>query len=388
MKNSCNVMQDLFVPYLDNTCSDESRALLEQHLEECEACRKTMETYQSSVPSVDIQANVVSKKPFIRIHRRMKLFIIVIVVLLILILPVAVYQIYGRTHNFYEADKLFLGLDNSDFINASRLNDLEARTCSMYRTMYYTLQIRNGTVDSKATLSELVEESNSLDQVVCDYENAEIVYDEDFNTIIVTIPLLLPDDDTPTVVQLAGSRVGCGKYSFSEITLYPRNMLEEKYVALDYANAIFDSLDAWPFTGRFTCMVESWKKYDLPVTAPDKPRDYCDTDVKIPSGVYMYMHDDGKEDTLTIYEDGTLMYEFSREKIDTNWFPYEYPSVLEYVYCTANPCPYFIIEGDNGFELVIRYEKTGIRNTRTIEFLKDGSLYWRNQIFTRIGDTK
>ena len=36
MKNSCDVIQDLFVPYLDDTCSEESRRLLNEHLESCE----------------------------------------------------------------------------------------------------------------------------------------------------------------------------------------------------------------------------------------------------------------------------------------------------------------------------------------------------------------
>ena len=85
MNNSCNVMQDLFVPYLDETCSEESRAVLEQHLKECKSCRMAMETYQSPIPSVDVRANMQAEKPFKKIRRKIRFFIVAFVVLLILI---------------------------------------------------------------------------------------------------------------------------------------------------------------------------------------------------------------------------------------------------------------------------------------------------------------
>lgn len=40
MKVSCEVVKDLLPLYCDNVCSGESKALVEEHLEECEACRE------------------------------------------------------------------------------------------------------------------------------------------------------------------------------------------------------------------------------------------------------------------------------------------------------------------------------------------------------------
>lgn len=39
MKMQCNVIQDLLPLYHDRICSTESRALVEEHLKECEACK-------------------------------------------------------------------------------------------------------------------------------------------------------------------------------------------------------------------------------------------------------------------------------------------------------------------------------------------------------------
>ncbi len=43
MKLSCNVAKDLLPLYHDGVCSDESRALVEAHLESCESCRALLQ---------------------------------------------------------------------------------------------------------------------------------------------------------------------------------------------------------------------------------------------------------------------------------------------------------------------------------------------------------
>ena len=43
MKLNCKVIEDLLPLYLDEVCSEESRQLVEEHLADCEACRKLVE---------------------------------------------------------------------------------------------------------------------------------------------------------------------------------------------------------------------------------------------------------------------------------------------------------------------------------------------------------
>lgn len=55
MKLSCNVTQDLLPLYHDGVCSEESRTLVAQHLEECEACKKIMEDLNAApAPEVHV----------------------------------------------------------------------------------------------------------------------------------------------------------------------------------------------------------------------------------------------------------------------------------------------------------------------------------------------
>ncbi|MEW9095514.1 MAG: zf-HC2 domain-containing protein [Clostridiaceae bacterium] len=44
MKISCDVIRDLLPLYYDNICSEESRKLVNEHIETCEKCRMELES--------------------------------------------------------------------------------------------------------------------------------------------------------------------------------------------------------------------------------------------------------------------------------------------------------------------------------------------------------
>ena len=47
---SCEVIQDLLPLYEDQYCSEASRVLVEEHLKECEICRKKSKSFQAEIP--------------------------------------------------------------------------------------------------------------------------------------------------------------------------------------------------------------------------------------------------------------------------------------------------------------------------------------------------
>ena len=49
-KNDCNVVRDLMPLVLDRVASDESRALVEEHMNSCEECRKQYEEMKADMP--------------------------------------------------------------------------------------------------------------------------------------------------------------------------------------------------------------------------------------------------------------------------------------------------------------------------------------------------
>jgi len=60
MKNSCEVVKDLLPLYYDDVCSNESGSIVEEHLLECDTCKK----YLDSMKDDFIQNNIVKTTEF------------------------------------------------------------------------------------------------------------------------------------------------------------------------------------------------------------------------------------------------------------------------------------------------------------------------------------
>lgn len=67
MMNKCEIVRDILPLYVDNVCSTESKAMLEEHIAECAECKKIYEQLQSSVKlPMDDGADVKGFKRFIK----------------------------------------------------------------------------------------------------------------------------------------------------------------------------------------------------------------------------------------------------------------------------------------------------------------------------------
>lgn len=92
MKISCNMAEDLLPLYLDGTCSQDSRAALEAHLEECERCREILRRMQSPVPvpePQDRKQEVLTYAKKVKKHRLRNVLLFLCVILVsVLVLTV------------------------------------------------------------------------------------------------------------------------------------------------------------------------------------------------------------------------------------------------------------------------------------------------------------
>lgn len=86
MKLSCNVILDLLPLYYDQVCSDETKALVEEHLSSCESCREALKSMGGELPipkqdieSVEILKNI---KKELRTKEVRWMFIIIIIAIL------------------------------------------------------------------------------------------------------------------------------------------------------------------------------------------------------------------------------------------------------------------------------------------------------------------
>lgn len=87
MKNECMIVRDLLPLYVENLVSDETRVFVEEHLAECEDCRKVLEQNRTS-PEITRDAGAVplkSIKKHLKQQKRKSVFLAVLLVMAVLI---------------------------------------------------------------------------------------------------------------------------------------------------------------------------------------------------------------------------------------------------------------------------------------------------------------
>ena len=108
MRLDCKVIEDLLPLYFDNMCSEQSRKMVEEHLSECENCRRLVERTQAvQIPHIELEkpvADNVVKKSFKKIRFRW-LASVIAVMIIIPVIFLGWNQYHGRgVHytNIYE----------------------------------------------------------------------------------------------------------------------------------------------------------------------------------------------------------------------------------------------------------------------------------------------
>jgi predicted anti-sigma-YlaC factor YlaD len=75
MKKHCFLIRDLLPLYHDNVCSEESRKLIEEHIETCKDCKSELEKYNKEFKGVNYmnkKANIEEAKPINTIAKKWK----------------------------------------------------------------------------------------------------------------------------------------------------------------------------------------------------------------------------------------------------------------------------------------------------------------------------
>lgn len=72
MKNECYIVRDLLPSYIDQLCSDESRLLIDQHMNQCDSCSRVLQHMRAEfddVEQVELPMRIEQKKPFEKVSQ-------------------------------------------------------------------------------------------------------------------------------------------------------------------------------------------------------------------------------------------------------------------------------------------------------------------------------
>ena len=97
----CEVVKDLLALYADDACSEQTKAEIKQHLEECETCSKALEEYQTELETPIVRDVDMDKvKPFKKVARRYIKISVATIILTLLVIYIPFWFIYGDAESY------------------------------------------------------------------------------------------------------------------------------------------------------------------------------------------------------------------------------------------------------------------------------------------------
>lgn len=151
MKNKCDIVQDLLPLYVDGCCTQSSRELVEEHLQECAACKQVFGEMTGDIPTPEepqpeaepVPAEPVPEEPekkhektfrkgMKKIRRRWIASLIVVIILVPFVL-MGIAQVtgdglcYTNLHEFYLAHAFLGKMKAGDYEGAAKYVDRETR---------------------------------------------------------------------------------------------------------------------------------------------------------------------------------------------------------------------------------------------------------------------
>lgn len=107
----CEVVRDLIPLYDEGLCSDESAALVEEHIKTCDACKALLE----KLPKTELpKADENDIKPFAKVKRKLRTRIVILIVLGVVLLAVLIPVGYLTVNQIFHING---GTDFTDLIN-------------------------------------------------------------------------------------------------------------------------------------------------------------------------------------------------------------------------------------------------------------------------------
>lgn len=134
MKLSCKVIEDMLPMYFDKVCSEESTALIEEHLKDCPYCSHILSELRSDIDTP--QKNMDDIKPLKKIqksYKKMKTHWLIAIIVILLLIPVAFFVgaeselpvDFSKEEAIAYANEFMTCLVDGDYVKAYTYWDIE-----------------------------------------------------------------------------------------------------------------------------------------------------------------------------------------------------------------------------------------------------------------------
>ena len=103
MKITCDIVRDLMPLYVDDVCSDDSRKLLEDHINHCSKCQNELAAMKDPIECPPLSEVGDSKTPFSKIRKKVRIKMIAAIISTAFLVMTAMFAIQevGVLHDFF-----------------------------------------------------------------------------------------------------------------------------------------------------------------------------------------------------------------------------------------------------------------------------------------------
>mgnify|MGYP003511441024 CR=1 FL=1 len=103
MKITCDIVRDLMPLYVDDVCSDDSRKLIEDHINHCSKCQNELAAMKDPIECPPLSEVGDSKTPFSKIRKKVRIKMIAAIISTAFLVMTAMFAIQevGVLHDFF-----------------------------------------------------------------------------------------------------------------------------------------------------------------------------------------------------------------------------------------------------------------------------------------------
>lgn len=172
MEVTCNIIRDLMPSYVDEICSEDSKNLINEHIQTCKPCKEFLESMKQPLQSIELNGEndkLKAKKPFKKINKmhRIRIIIVVIVVMVMTMIGMVAAINVGVIDDFLFPHQIAI-INKNDGIGEWKAISLEGSQYLNYDSIFYKKTVTNNANSSKSVKMKILDEKGNtvLDDLI------------------------------------------------------------------------------------------------------------------------------------------------------------------------------------------------------------------------------
>lgn len=162
MKITCDIVRDLMPLYVDDVCSDDSRKLIEDHINHCSKCQNELAAMKDPIECPPLSEVGDSKTPFSKIRKKVRIKMIAAIISTAFLVIIAMFAIQevGVLHDFFSPMDIAF-INNHDGPNEwFQINIGDSNYLNFSTIFYKKRMVNDANNDHNVTIRILDENQN------------------------------------------------------------------------------------------------------------------------------------------------------------------------------------------------------------------------------------